>query len=145
MGRHGRRATVAISLGVTAVAMIVPAISYTFPVVLAAFALLGIGNTILQVSLNPMVAAVVKPDKVASTLTLGQFIKAISSMIGPILAGAVASAWGNWKLIFPVYSAASLLSLVWLLLAVRPDSKPAPPTARAHRSPLCGVCSRARK
>ena len=102
MGRHGRRATVAISLGVTAVAMLIPVIYYSFPVVLAAFALLGIGNTILQVSLNPMVAAVVKPDKVASTLTLGQFIKAISSMLGPVLAGCVAAAWGDWKLIFPV-------------------------------------------
>ncbi len=121
MGRHGRRATVAISLGVTAVAMLIPVIYYSFPVVLAAFALLGIGNTILQVSLNPMVAAVVKPDKVASTLTLGQFIKAISSMLGPVLAGCVAAAWGDWKLIFPVYAVASLLSLIWLLTAVRPD------------------------
>ncbi len=122
MGRHGRRATVAVSLGVTAVAMLVPVIHYSFPVVLGAFALLGIGNTILQVSLNPMVAAVVKPDKVASTLTLGQFIKAISSMLGPVLAGCVAAAWGDWKLIFPVYAAASVLSLLWLLLAVKPDS-----------------------
>lgn len=121
MGRHGRRATVAISLGVTAVAMLIPVIYYSFPLVLAAFALLGIGNTILQVSLNPMVAAVVKPDKVASTLTLGQFIKAISSMLGPVLAGCVAAAWGDWKLIFPVYAVASLLSLIWLLTAVRPD------------------------
>lgn len=121
MGRHGRRATVAVSLGVTAVAMLIPVIYYSFPVVLAAFALLGIGNTILQVSLNPMVAAVVKPDKVASTLTLGQFIKAISSMLGPVLAGCVAAAWGDWKLIFPVYAVASLLSLIWLLTAVCPD------------------------
>lgn len=121
MGRHGRRNTVAISLGVTALAMIIPVIHYSFPVVLSAFALLGIGNTILQVSLNPMVAAVVKPDKVASTLTLGQFIKAISSMLGPVLAGCVAATWGDWKLIFPIYSAASLLSLTWLLFAVKPD------------------------
>lgn len=121
MGRHGRRNTVAISLGVTALAMIIPLIHYSFPVVLAAFALLGIGNTILQVSLNPMVAAVVKPDKVASTLTLGQFIKAISSMLGPVLAGCVAATCGNWKLIFPIYTVASLLSLAWLLFAVKPD------------------------
>lgn len=121
MGRHSRRTTVAISLGITAIAMIVPLLYYSFPVVLAAFALLGIGNTILQVSLNPMVAAVVKPDKVASTLTLGQFIKAISSMLGPVLAGCVASAWGDWKLIFPIYAATSLLSLIWLLSAIKPD------------------------
>lgn len=121
MGRHGRRATVAISLCVTAVAMLLPLICYIFPVVLTAFALLGIGNTILQVSLNPMVAAVVRPERVASTLTLGQFIKAISSMLGPVIAGCVAAAWGDWKLIFPVYAVVSLISLAWLLFAVSPD------------------------
>lgn len=122
MGRHGRRATVAISLAVTAVAMLLPAVCYNFATVLVAFALLGIGNTVLQVSLNPMVAAVVRPDRVASTLTLGQFIKAISSMVGPLLAAFVALHWGDWRIIFPVYAVASALSLLWLLLAVKPDS-----------------------
>ena len=121
MGRHGRRPTVAISLAMTAVAMLIPAVYYSLPSVMVAFALLGIGNTIMQVSLNPMVAAVVKPDKVASVLTLGQFIKAISSMLGPILAGVVASAFGDWRLIFPVYAVASVLATVWLLLAVDAD------------------------
>ena len=122
MARHGRRKTVAVSLTVTAAAMLLPVVSYTFPMVLIAFSLLGIGNTILQVSLNPMVAAVVRPERVASTLTLGQFIKAISSMLGPIFAGFAVSAWSDWKLIFPVYAVASLLSLLWLLTAVRPDN-----------------------
>lgn len=71
MGRIGRRNTVAVSLGITIVAMLLPLFFYDFTSVLLAFALLGIGNTILQVSLNPMVASVVSPGKVTSVLTFG--------------------------------------------------------------------------
>ena len=74
MGRHGRRNTVVAALAITTLAMLIPLFFYDFACILFAFALLGIGNTILQVSLNPMVARVVNPDKVTSVLTLGQFI-----------------------------------------------------------------------
>ena len=69
MGRHGRRNTVVAALAITTLAMLIPLFFYDFACILFAFALLGIGNTILQVSLNPMVARVVNPDKVTSVLT----------------------------------------------------------------------------
>lgn len=118
MGRYGRRNLVVAALIITALAMLVPVFVYDFGWILLAFALLGIGNTMLQVSLNPMVARVVNLDKVTSVLTLGQFIKAVSSFLGPIIAGAAASYWGDWKQIFVVYSLASLLSIVWLLTTI---------------------------
>lgn len=118
MGKTGRRNTVIISLLITSVAMLVPLFSYSFTLILFSFALLGIGNTILQVSLNPMIAYVVSPDKTASVLTLGQFIKAISSFLGPIIAGFAASFFGDWKWIFLIYALTSLLSTLWLLLTV---------------------------
>lgn len=118
MGKAGRRNTVVIALVITAVAMLLPLFFYDFACILLAFALLGIGNTMLQVSLNPMVANVVSAEKITSVLTLGQFIKAISSFLGPIIAGAAAAFWGDWKLIFIVYSVTSVLSLVWLLMAI---------------------------
>ena len=62
MGRIGKKKTVMLSLSITTVAMIIPFISYTFPKVLTAFALLGISNTILQVSLNPLVADAGRAD-----------------------------------------------------------------------------------
>ena len=124
MGRIGRRNTVAWALVVTIGTMLLPLCCYDFGVVLVAFALLGIGNTMLQVSLNPMVAAVVAPKRITSVLTLGQFIKAISSLLGPVIAGAVAALWGDWKWIFAVYAVTTLLSLLWLLLVVPADSKP---------------------
>ena len=115
MGRIGRRKTVLLSALVTTAAMLIPLVKYSFPSVLLAFALLGIGNTILQVSLNPLVTNVVPVNRITSMLTLGQFIKAISSFLGPVIAGVAASAFGNWKLIFPVYAGATMLSFVWLL------------------------------
>lgn len=118
MGKTGRRNTVIISLLITSVAMLIPLFSYSFTLILFSFALLGIGNTILQVSLNPMIAYVVSPDKTASVLTLGQFIKAISSFLGPIIAGFAASFFGDWKWIFLIYALTSLLSTLWLLLTV---------------------------
>ena len=136
MGRIGRRNTVAVSLGITIVAMLLPLFLYDFASVLLAFALLGIGNTILQVSLNPMVASVVVPGKVTSVLTLGQFLKTVSSFLGPLIAGAAASFWGNWKWIFAVYAVTTLLSLAWLLTGVHEEKKKS-----AQASTFATVCS----
>lgn len=136
MGWIGRRNTVAVSLGITIVAMLLPLFLYDFAGVLLAFALLGIGNTILQVSLNPMVASVVVPGKVTSVLTLGQFLKAVSSFLGPLITGAAASFWGNWKWIFAVYAVTTLLSLAWLLTGVHEEKKKS-----AQASTFATVCS----
>lgn len=122
MSRIGRRNTVLLSMAMTAVAMIMPLLSYSFTCALMAFALLGIGNTILQVSLNPMVAQVVAGDRVASVLTLGQFVKAISSFLGPVIAGVAASFFGNWKLIFAAYAVVTVLAGLWLLLSIERDT-----------------------
>lgn len=118
MGKIGRRNTVVVALSITALAMLLPLFLYDFAGILTAFALLGIGNTILQVSLNPMIAGAVNPDKMTSVLTLGQFVKAISSFLGPVLAGLAASYWGDWKLIFLIYSITSVFSAVWLIISV---------------------------
>ena len=114
MGRIGRRRTVMASAAVTFVAMLLPLVDYTFPVVLTAFALLGIGNTMLQVSLNPLLADVVGEAHTTSMLTFGQFIKAVCAMLGPVLVGVAAGVWGNWRLIFPLYALITLLSWLWM-------------------------------
>lgn len=121
MNNIGRKKTVLLSSVITAVAMLLPLVSYTFPMILIAFALLGIGNTILQVSLNPLLMNVVAPDRITSSLTLGQLIKAICSFLGPVLVAFAAASFGDWKLIFPLYAAATILSLVWLLLTPIPE------------------------
>lgn len=117
MNKLGRKNTVLLSMVVTLLALLVPLITYNFVSILIAFALLGIGNTIIQVSLNPLVSNIVSKEKLTSSLTLGQFIKAIASFLGPILAGFAASSLGNWKLMFPIFAVITLLSAFWLLIS----------------------------
>ena len=117
MNRIGRKKTVLLSFAVTAVAMLIPILKYDVVCILVAFAMLGVGNTILQVALNPLVSSVVSSDKLTGTLTLGQFTKAVSSFLGPILAAMFAGSAFGWKAVFPTYSIITFLAMVWLALS----------------------------
>ncbi len=121
MNKIGRKKTVLLSNAITIVAMFIPLIQYTFGMSLLAFALLGIANTILQVSLNPLLSNVVKGDKLTSSLTAGQFVKAISSFCGPFIAAFAASMLGNWQYIFPIYAVITLISTLWLIAIPTPE------------------------
>ena len=114
MNRIGKRKTVLLSLVVTTLAMVLPLVAYNYPVLLVSFCLLGIGNTLMQVSLNPLIACVVAGEKLASTLTFGQFVKAIASFIAPIIASWAAVKFGNWMLLYPIFLAFSLVATVYL-------------------------------
>ena len=132
MNRIGRKKTVLISLVVTAVSLIIPVAGDSYLTMLAAFSLLGIGNAIMQTSLNPLVTNLISGDKLASTLTFGQFVKAIASFLAPILA-----AWGattylptfglGWRVLFAIYAIISVLSIS--LLAATPIEEERPDKA----------------
>ena len=114
MNRIGRKAMVQVSNAVTFVGMLIPFFSYTFASAMVAFILLGIGNTLLQVSLNPLLTNVVKGERLTSCLTGGQVVKAVSSFCAPFLALAATAAFGNWKYLFTIYAAITLLSFLLL-------------------------------
>ncbi|MBB3188643.1 MFS transporter [Microbacter margulisiae] len=115
MNHIGRKKTVLLSNVLTMIAMVLPLIDYTFSIALIAFAMLGIANTILQVSLNPLLTNVIQGDKLTSSLTAGQFVKATSSFSAPFIAAFAATALGHWQYIFPIYAAITLLSTLWLM------------------------------
>ena len=115
MNKAGRKNMVQISNIITFAGMMLPFISYNFATCLLAFVLLGIGNTILQVSLNPLLTNVVKGKALTSSLTAGQVVKAVSSFCGPFIAAFAAGTLGNWKFLFPIFAAVTLLSGIWLL------------------------------
>ena len=105
MNKIGRKNTVLLSLVVTVVSLLMPLFGETFPIMLCAFSLLGIGNALMQTSLNPLVSTVMGGGNLASTLTFGQFIKAIASFLAPYLAmwGAtqVLPSFGyDWRVLF---------------------------------------------
>ncbi len=129
MNRIGRKKTGLISLGVTAVSLIIPLTGEGYWTMLAAFSLLGIGNAIMQTSLNPLVTNLINGDKLASTLTFGQFVKAIASFLAPILA-----AWGattymptfglGWRVLFAIYAIVSFLSVSVLAATPIEEERP---------------------
>lgn len=116
MSRIGRRKTVLLSLVVTVASLLVPVFAYNYTTMLVSFALLGIGNTLMQVSLNPLLSNIVKGDKLASSLTTGQFVKAIASFIAPILMARFALAFDNWRILFPLFAVVGIAAALWLAM-----------------------------
>jgi len=125
MNKIGRKMTVQVSNIVTIIGMFIPLFfSDSLPAYIVAFILLGIGNTILQVSLNPLLTNVVKGDMLTSSLTSGQVVKAVSSFLGPIIAAFCATQLGNWMFIFPIYASITVVSSLWLLMTKLPAETP---------------------
>lgn len=120
MNRIGRKNTVLLSLLVTLASLLMPLIDESFAVMLVAFSLLGIGNALMQTSLNPLISSIISGKHLASTLTFGQFIKAIASFLAPYLAmwGATAAmpSFGfGWKVLFAIYLVVGIAAtlLLW--------------------------------
>lgn len=117
MNRWGRKNTVLVSMVLTIVGMALPMVVYNGVTCMLAFAMLGIGNAILQVSLNPLLSNVVsEPKMLTSSLTAGQVIKALSSLAGPEIVIFSIARFGeeHWYWCFPILGAITLLSAVWL-------------------------------
>ena len=110
----GKKKMMNIGILVTFLGLLIPFISYTFLMVLISFAFIGIGNTIVQVAENPLLQEVSSKEKLSSFLSLSQFMKAITSLLGPIIATFLAVKFGDWKLVFVVYAVLSLISILWL-------------------------------
>ena len=131
MNKIGRRKTVLWSILVTLVAMALPIIAYValsgtarLVLIVISFAFLGIGNTLMQVSLNPLLTVFVKGDKLASTLTLGQFVKSFASLFAPYIAIWGATQLGMWWILFVIYLVVGIVGYV--LLAIDKIDEPAP-------------------
>ena len=119
MNRIGRKKTVLLSMLVTVASLIIPLFGNGYVLMLVAFSLLGIGNALMQTSLNPLVAMIVSGDSLASTLTFGQFVKAIASFLAPYIAmwgatAAIPSFGLDWRVLFPIYAIVGSLAVVAL-------------------------------
>lgn len=123
MNRIGRKKTVLLSLVVTFVSLLLPIFGESYLLMLCSFSLLGIGNALMQTSLNPLLSNIVTGNKLASSLTFGQFVKAIASFLAPYIAvwgatGAIPAFGLGWRVLFPVYMVISVLAV--FLLASTP-------------------------
>jgi fucose permease len=127
--KFGKRNMLNIGMVIQAVGLGLPFVHYSFGMMFASFILLGIGNTVIQVSANPLLQDVSPSEKLASYMSTSQFVKAIISFSGPIIASFMALHFGNWKLVFAIYGITSLLAALWLsmtpIVESKPDRKPA--------------------
>lgn len=118
MNKWGRKNTVLISMLVTIVGMFLPLIVYSSVTCIIAYVLLGIGNAILQISLNPLLNNVIQDQRMlTSSLTAGQVIKAISSLVGPeiVLFATLHFGSEHWYYCFPILGVITLFFALWLM------------------------------
>ena len=119
MNKIGKKQTVLLSMVVTALSLALPIFGNSFPLMLVAFSLLGIGNALMQTSLNPLMALVSGGQNLASQLTFGQFVKAIASFMAPLIAGwgykALIPTFGlDWRVLFAIYFVVSVAATILL-------------------------------
>lgn len=119
MNRIGRKKTVLLSLLITFASLLLPVFGDSYLLMLVSFSLLGIGNALMQTSLNPLLSNIVSGERLASTLTFGQFVKAIASFLAPYIA-----MWGatqaiptfdlGWRVLFPIYMVVAVAAILML-------------------------------
>ena len=119
MSRIGQKKTVLLSLIVTFASLLLPVFGDSYMLMLISFSLLGIGNALMQTSLNPLLSNIVRGDRLASSLTFGQFVKAIASFLAPYIA-----MWGatqtiptfdlGWRILFPIYMIVAVIAILLL-------------------------------
>ena len=119
MNRIGRKKTVLLSLVITFASLLLPVFGDGYVLMLLSFSLLGIGNALMQTSLNPLLSNIVSGERLASSLTFGQFVKAIASFLAPYIAmwGAtqvIPSLGMGWRVLFPVYMVIAVIAILWL-------------------------------
>ena len=128
MNKIGRKKTVLLSLIVTVFSLLLPIFGESFELMLVSFSLLGIGNALMQTSLNPLVSVITSGKNLASTLTFGQFVKAIASFLAPYIAmwgamGALPSFGYGWRVLFPLYMIIGMAAAAFLSVTSIPEDE----------------------
>ena len=110
----GRRKTVLLSLGITTLSLFVPLLDYSVGMMFVSFSLLGIGNTFMQVALNPLLSNIVRQNRIVSALTLGQLIKAIASFLAPIIVAWSALEANEWRTVYAIFMLVAISAIIGL-------------------------------
>ena len=123
MNKIGRHKTVLWSLFVTLLAVLLPLIDYNLTRMIISFSLLGIGNTMMQVSINPLLSNIVSKKSLSGAVTFGQFVKAMAAFSAPIIAGWAAVSLGNWRMLFAIFLLEGIIAFISLWFDKIPEEK----------------------
>lgn len=121
--KKGRKFILLLGLSVMLIGILIPNFGLSsFIVLLITVLFLGAGATILQVAGNPIMRDVSPEGKYSRNLSLGQFVKAIGSLTGPIIPTIAVSipaitayySGASWKVIFPIYSILVIIAIIFV-------------------------------
>lgn len=113
--KKGKKFILVFGLTLMLAGLLIPSVMgfSTFGMFLVTVLLLGAGATAMQVAGNPLMRDVSAEGKFARNLSLGQFVKAIGSLSGPLIPVLAARYLGmGWELVFPIYSVAIIVTLI---------------------------------
>jgi fucose permease len=130
--RKGKKFTLLLGLAIALVGLVIPFFAglHSYALFLLTILLLGAGATILQVAGNPIMRDVSAEGKYSRNLSLGQFVKAIGSMCGPVIPPIAARWFGaDWSVVFPIFSVSLLITMVAVSMLHVDEKKDAGGTA----------------
>ncbi|MEN8117785.1 MAG: MFS transporter [Bacteroidota bacterium] len=137
--KAGKKKVLNVGILITAFGLLVPVFGNTLTVILIAFAFLGIGNTIIQVSANPLLVDIVPKNRSSSYLSFSQFIKSLGSMSGPFVAAVIGpklavlfgdnTVEGQWRYGLYLFGLIAIISWAWLASTKVDETKPNEKTA----------------
>lgn len=111
------------------------------------FGLLGIGNTAIQVAINPLLATIVPSAKMTSYLAIGQIFRNTSLLLLAPIVTLLIAYFGSWQLLLPIYAGLTILGGVWLLFTevkepeVKGDSVGMIDCFRLLANPTVAICA----
>ena len=123
MNKIGRHKTVLLSLVITLLAVALPLLGYNLPLMIVSFSLLGLGNAMMQVSINPLLSNIVSKKSLSGAVTFGQFVKAAAAFTSPILVGWAVLHFNNWRMIYAVFLVEGVIALISLWLDKIPEER----------------------
>lgn len=125
--KKGKKFILNLGLFIMGLGMLLPLFGLSsFELFLLTVLLLGAGATILQVAGNPIMRDVSAEGKYSRNLSLGQFVKAIGSLSGPVIPTIAAGFFEkDWKILFPIYLAAIVITVVSISTLKIDESKTA--------------------
>lgn len=126
VNRKGRKVAAEIGYLLTLVGLIIPFFAnkeFQLEAYFIGFAILGLGNTFVQVAINPLLAIIAPEQKMTSYLTLGQIFRNTSLLLVGPMALAMVALFGDWKWLLVVYAALTAIGGIWLQMTDIPESK----------------------
>lgn len=112
--QRGKKFVLVLGLSVALIGLLNASFGLSsFPQFLVTVVAMGAGAAILQVAGNPIMRDVSAEGKYSRNLSLAQFVKAIGSLSGPMIPVVAGRYFGaSWQVIFPIYAAAILITVL---------------------------------